>query len=44
METDRVVQNQAQGVPAWCWQTYRIECVITANQVYQASIQVKEII
>jgi hypothetical protein len=44
METDRVVQKQAQGVPAWCWQTYKIECVITANQVFQASIQVKEII
>ena len=44
METDRVVQKQAQGVPAWCWQTYKIKCVITAKQVFQASIQVKEII
>jgi hypothetical protein len=44
METDRVVQKQAQGVSVWCWQTYKIKCVITANQVFQASKQVKETI
>jgi hypothetical protein len=25
METDRVVQKQAQGEPTWCWQTYMIK-------------------
>ncbi len=25
METERVVQKQAQGEPAWCWQTYMIK-------------------
>ncbi len=44
METDRVVQKQAQGLPVWYRLTYKIKCVITANQVFQASIQVKETI